>query len=404
MNNYNVPVTSNHVPVPNNSSHTSAPKPDTFYRPDPVVNQAITAPIRSYEPVVVKLPFTPSENQKIQNYQKPTARAPEPELPKASKFNDLTFEKLQHTFEHKRGGANEIPTANQARLFYRQQKQDFPTPNDIAETVHSTIQKDKDELRTMVIRQKHQVDQELASQVLQHQSIEKFNKDWERNMHNANPGFEFEWYSRYPRMQEFNKQVRQIQKEQTSEVAERKQTELAEYKKASSSILKPEEYQHEIDVSKQELFDAKKSIQSDLKTEYDHTTHAHQYKAQSEHLQNLHEEQAKIESNRVFADNQNHIAAELKQQRRAEMNSTLSSINEKKYIEHSIKINDRSNQQISEALDSEKNRLKDDLANERHKQTQEYAHDLSTHTHYNKERRTREQRDRKTQHKGLEFE
>lgn len=400
---YKLPASSIYTPVITNYPPVSTPKPVAVKKPEPVVTQTYQAPVRSYEPVVEKPAPTPIQSSKPEFSDKPTAKAPEPVFAQTSKGNGF-YDRLQHTFINKKTSGSEIPTVNQARLIYRQQKQDYPTPADIAETIDSNIQKDKAELRAAMLRQRHNVDQELGSQVQQHQVVEEFNKTLEKELHKASPGFEFEWYSRHPKMQEFGKETRQFQKQQTYEEAKRRQAEQAEYRKAPSSILKPEEYQELANAGKQELFQAKKSIQDDLKTNYDQTKKSHQKLAQSEHSQKLQEERASIEATKKYIQEQNRIAAEVKQQRNSEMNSTLGSIEKKKYKEWSQKLNDKSNQQLSKVLDSEKQRLKADLANERSKQTQDYAQDLSKHLHYNKERRTRDERERIAQHKGLDFE
>jgi hypothetical protein len=403
MPSYNLPPTSIYTPLVTNYPPVSAPKPTAVSRPEPVVTQTVQAPVRNYQPVVEVPAPTPSQSSKPENSQKPIAKALEPSFVQANKRNGF-YDNLQNTFISKRASANEIPTVNQARLIYRQQKQDYPTPGDIAETVNSNIQKDKAELRTAMLRQRHQVDQELGSQVQQHQTIEQFNKSMQKELHKASTGFEFEWYSRHPKMQEFGKETRQFQKQQTSEEAKRKLAEQAEYRKAPSSILKPEEYQELANAGKQELFQAKKSIQDELKNNYDQTKRSHQKLANNEHSQKLQDERASIEATKKYIEEQNRNAAEVKQQRNLEMNSTLGSIEKRKHKEWSQKLNATSNQQLSKVLDSEKQRLKADFANERSKQSQEYAQDLSKHSHYNKERRTREERERIAQHKGLDFE
>ena len=86
------------------------------------------------------------------------------------------------------------------------------------------------------------------------------------------------------------------------------------------------------------------------------------------------------------------------------MNSTLSAMDQKKRATWKEKVNDRSNIALTEKVNSEKQRLKDDLANERSKMKQEYAHDLTTHKHYNSEKRAREQRARNVPSKGFDFE
>ena len=86
------------------------------------------------------------------------------------------------------------------------------------------------------------------------------------------------------------------------------------------------------------------------------------------------------------------------------MNSTITALDQSKRAEWNKKVNDKSNIALTKDNESVKQRLKDDLKNERIKMKQEYSKDLSKQSHYNKERRSRAERDQKIVPKGFNFE
>lgn len=89
-----------------------------------------------------------------------------------------------------------------------------PTPADIAETVTSSIQKSKAELRTTLMHQRQQVDKDLATQVANQGTLKQLFKAVQRENHMQSPGFEFEYYQRYPRMQQANRDTKEYNKVQ----------------------------------------------------------------------------------------------------------------------------------------------------------------------------------------------
>lgn len=85
--------------------------------------------------------YTPNSQKIVRNFLNPQYQRASEQKP------GMSFGYLHNTFQQKRGSTEEAPpTANQARMFYRQQNKDMPTTEEIAETVQSHMQKDKAEL------------------------------------------------------------------------------------------------------------------------------------------------------------------------------------------------------------------------------------------------------------------
>ena len=201
---------------------------------------------------------------------------------------------LHQTFKSQKK-AEEVPTMNQARLLYRKKKEEsYPNPKDIAETVTSEIQRNKDELRTLVHQQKREIDEELSKQVQTHNTMKKYDQEAQRELHNMSKGFEFEWYTRHPKMLAENADTKHFQKFQKGEDYKRKQAQIIEDKKKPPSVLTPEEYEKLAKESKQELYEAKRSMEQELKKNYDDTTKSAKVQAQFEREQKLQEEIEKI--------------------------------------------------------------------------------------------------------------
>jgi len=248
------------------------------------------------------------------------------------------------------------------------------------------------------------MDKYLATQVENQHTLQNFDKVLEKEQFNASKGFEFEWYSRHPKMQAANVETCRFQKAQTAEDFQRKQVQIIENKKKPSSVLTPEEYDKIAKENKRELYEEKKSQEKQLKEEYDHATKSARLQAQKKRDQILKEENEKLEANRKFIESQNLEFIKNKQLQNTEMNSTITALDQRKRAEWNKKVNDKSNIARTKDNESEKQRLKDDLKNERIKMKQEYSKDLAKQSHYNKERRSRAERDQKVVPKGFNFE
>lgn len=253
-------------------------------------------------------------------------------------------------------------------------------------------------------RQRRDLDHELATQVNQHNQFKQLEEYEKTQGQKASPGFEFEYYSRYPKMQAANAETRHFQKDQKTEDAKRRQQEDAERRMKPSSVLSPQEYEDLTKTSKQELLETKKQMEQELKTHYDTTRKAARKQAQTELDQKRKDEIAKIEATKKMIERENMQKSTQLEYRKQEMDNTMQFIGKRKKDEWNSKVNDHSNQIQSQKFQSESQRMKAELANERVKQSLEYRHDLDKHKHYNKERRTRLNRAQEPQGTAFDFE
>ncbi|CAI2367320.1 unnamed protein product [Moneuplotes crassus] len=245
---------------------------------------------------------------------------------------------------------------------------------------------------------------DLKTQVHVKESFQKLEKDSHRAQHNADTGFEFEWYQRYPRMQQQNRDIRNIQKEQRFHDKQRIQQAALEEKKKPPSVLSPQEYDRIAKESKQELYEAKTEMQKSLKKDYDTTLKSSKTASALAKQQKIQEENAQLERTRKNIQAEKFHLGQQKRQRNLEMNQALNSVDTKKRAEWKDKVNDHSNQELTEKLQHEKQRLVDDLANERSKMKQDYSQSLSKQSYHNKEKKLRDIKEQKAGYKGINFE
>lgn len=385
-----------HVQKPE-TSHQSHAQPETHQKPQPTTKPSHNSHVAPQRPFSS---YTPNAQTKItRNFLNPLYQKASEQKPA------MSFANLHNTFQQKQGTKAEAPpTVTQARMYYRQQNKDVPTTEEIAETVNAHMQKDKAELGYLLQRQRRDLDHELATQVGQHNQLKQLQKYEKTEGHKASPGFEFEYYSRHPKMQAANNETKHFQKNQKTEDAKRRQHENAERRMKPSSVLSPQEYEQLTKTSKQELLESKKQMEQELKTHYDTTTKAARQQAQSELDQRRRDEIAKIEATKKMIERENMQKANKLEYSKQEMDNTLQFIGKRKKDEWNSKVNDHSNQVQSQKFQSENQRLKAELANEKAKQSIEYRHELDKHKHYNKERRTRLDRANEPQGTAFDFE
>jgi hypothetical protein len=128
------------------------------------------------------------------------------------------------------------PTELQARLVYRQHRGDAPTTHDIADALQSDIQASKAELAQAHAQQQRELGHELSAQVKAEQRRQQDDKHAAREAHQASPGFDFEFYTRHPKMIEENKKAGQFVKSQISQEERKRRAEQHEAKQLPSEV------------------------------------------------------------------------------------------------------------------------------------------------------------------------
>lgn len=256
--------------------------------------------------------------------QKPSARVSEV---KTGHF----LQTLKQSYKEKAAAVAKLPenhdvppTEIAARLIYRSHLEDVPTPAEIAAAAQAEQMRSKAELAAAYAEQQRLLDSELAKQVDQRNRMKQTELQEVRAAHQASPGFDFEFYSRHPRMLEEAKKTGKIIREQLSEVDQRRHAELEESRKLPENFLTAEQYQEVLKSNQRELYEAKRGCEKELKVDYDRATREAAEKAQSEQQQKLQDERDRNNEIKRMIEYDNHMKKMQIQQRNAEMNQVHS--------------------------------------------------------------------------------
>lgn len=216
------------------------------------------------------------------------------------------------------------PTEIAARLIYRNHLEDIPTATDIATAVQAEQHRSQAELAVAYAEQQRLLDYELANQVDQRNRMKQAELQEVRAAHQASPGFDFEFYSRHPRMLEEAKKTGKFVREQLSETDKRRLCDLEESRKLPENFLTAEQYQEVLRANQRELLEAKKTCEQDLKIDYDRATRESADKSQNEQEQKLQDERNRNLEIQRMIEYDNHMKKMQIQQRNAEMNQVHS--------------------------------------------------------------------------------
>lgn len=316
----------------------------------------------------------------------------------------LTFQSLQDTYKQRLSANEEVPpTEMQARMLYRQE-QPYPDPSEIADSIKTNIDKSKAELRTTLHQQRNQVDRDLAAQVGQSNMMKQLFKAAQKEAHKQSTGFEYEAYQYGEKMNANNQSTKSFNKQQLKQDLVRRNNDTEERRKKPDSMPTVEEYMKMTNASKQELYHTKKNMEDDLRDTYSRTINQAKNLKETALQQQRRVENEKIQQTKKMIEYENMKHSTKKQQNNQDMMSTLDTIDKRKKQEWNTKVQDKSNKTQTEQFNREKQRLKQDLANERVKHKSEYKNDLMTHQHQNKERNSRLAQDNAVTDRGFDFE
>lgn len=154
----------------------------------------------------------------------------------------LTLAKLQKAYQLLNFRAKEVnnrslpPTELQARLVYRNQRGDIPTAAEIADALHSDFKASKDELAHAHRDQQEELSHELTTQLKNEHKRKVEEKQAIREAHHASPGFNFEFYSRHPRMLEETKKTGQFVRSQKAEDEAKRRNDIYESRQLPSKV------------------------------------------------------------------------------------------------------------------------------------------------------------------------
>lgn len=257
-----VSVASSRVEAPQSTPVVEASAPVRTYEPTPVVQEAHVE-TRAPEPTQSAATSRPEPVQRKEwnireskpassdahktDFKEPLRRYHTSSIEDAAPSgNNLSLGALAESYKHNKNfratKVNERalpPTELQARLVYRQHRGDLPSTHEISEALQEDIRASKAELAQAHVHQQHELGQELSAQVRDEYRRKDEYKQAAREAHHASPGFDFEFYTRHPKMVEENKKAGQFVKSQVSEEHRRKQQAIAESRELPSKVSPP---------------------------------------------------------------------------------------------------------------------------------------------------------------------
>jgi hypothetical protein len=323
-------------------------------------------------------PSTQSHSRSIQNFFHPP--------PSSSQKPALAFADLQRAFLHQKSAAAPVPdvppTELEARLIYRQNAKNVPTPEDIAETVQTDLQRSKAELSTLVHQQQRELDRELAAQVQQHELRRSLDKET-RNLY-PESGFDFEFYHRYPKMRAAAVEAHKFLKRQKAEDAKRRDQQQKQLTQKPESMLSNEEYAELIKTSKQELLESKHKMEEELRHNYEETTKTARKQADLQRQQQYHEDNERVREVKRMIERENLEKAKRQQKMKQDMDLAMGFVNKQKQDQWYQKTHDTSNKAMSMQILAERQRLKAELENEKAKHRDEYKQELAKLQQYHR--------------------
>ena len=219
-------------------------------------------------------------------------------------------------------------------------------------------------------------------------------------------GLTFECYQRDPQMKQETLNTGQFQKLQISDINKRKQLEREDFVKPPEVFYTDKE----LEVLRQEAEDRQREVKShyveNAKTQLNQ--HFSRKSAESmERLRNIEEEQGVHKKMRQLEDQEKMYQRRARQDRQREMNSTLTSIENKKRQEWESKKNDKSNKIESEKLNEQISHMARENYEDVLRQKQAYNQDL-THMRHGQRAKIdqdfKQDREEEANAKGFQFE
>lgn len=375
----------------------------TQIKPDPAPQAVSHAPIEAPKPTTnhTQAPTRPRSAW--------PSKVQAPMTQRAAGQPRLTFENLQQQYKQKAEKQAHVPvsedlppTLTSARQIYREQNKDCPSSFDINMAIKSDLERSKAELKWMNVQHQKEMDRELGAQARAHQQQHRLEKEEDKWFADHNKGMDFEYYQRYPKMQQQLKANSEFLKQQKAQEAKRRQAEREEAKKMPESGLTVEQYQDLLKTSKSELLQTKKQQEEDLRKSYTQASKAAREAKQRELNEKRQEELAQIQATKKLIERENFNKAKQRQMQRQEMDTTMDVINRKKKEEWDRKVHDTTNKLESLKLNNERQRMKAELQNEMTKNREEYRHDLARHKQHLKQAQSANKLEGPG--KGLDFE